>query len=331
MWRALVLCVAVLIGCDKSDEAPVVLYTSVDEPYVKPIIERFAKETGIAVELVTDTEASKSVGLAERLRAEKDRPRCDVWWGNEPFHTVRLAEEGLFTPYEPAAAKDVRPLFKDAQHRWTGNGIRARVIAVPAWDQARLAVRYPQSLDDLLDPSLKDQILMGRPAVGTIGGHVAAIYVLRGDAGGDAFFSALRDNGVKLLGGNGPVPQQIAAGNAYVGLTDNDDVAATNANGGQLTAVLPDQAEGGAGTLAIPTTVALVRKTDNDRAKKLIDYLSSAQTEQSLIDAKFAGWSVRSAETSFHAMNIDYAAVAQSMPRAVRRATDILEGREPRG
>jgi iron(III) transport system substrate-binding protein len=327
-----------LFSCDRSANEPgaqatIVLYTSVDEPVARPIVDAFSKDTGIAVTLVTDTEATKSVGLAQRLRAEKNQPRCDVWWGNEPFHTAQLAGEGLFATYASPSANDVRPTFRDRQHRWAGNGLRARVIAIGSksalwrWGDERDA----DSLDDLLDPRLKGKIVMGRPALGTIGGHVAAIYATRGQAAGDAFFEGLRNNGVTLVGGNGPVPQQIAAGNFYLGLTDNDDVAATNATGGvTVQAVLPDQAEGQPGTLAIPTTVALgVRAKDNAAARQLVDRLLSAEVEKALIAARFAGWSVRAAETEFRAMSIDYAEVARTMPRAVRRAEAILEGRPP--
>src|SRR5690348_4052568 len=119
-----------LVGCNRSAEQQIVLYTSVDEPIARPLINEFTKLTGIAVTLVTDTEASKSVGLAERLRAEKDHPQADVWWGNEPFHTINLAEEGLLAPYESPNSKGIAEQFKDPQHRWTGNGLRVRVIAL---------------------------------------------------------------------------------------------------------------------------------------------------------------------------------------------------------
>ena len=319
------------IGCDRADDAPpaLVLYTSVDEPYARPVVQQFTKDTGIAVTLVTDTEATKSVGLAQRLRAEKNQPRCDVWWGNEPFHTAQLADEGLFAPYESPSAKDARPAFRDPQHRWAGNGLRARVIAVPAGDSFESSNPVPRSLDDLHWPYLKGQIVMGRPALGTIGGHVATIYATRGQAGGDAFFKGLRDNNVTLVGGNGPVPQQIAANNFIAGITDNDDIAATNAAGeSKVRAILPDQAEGQPGSLAIPTTVALgTRAKDNPAAKQLVDRLLSAEVERALINARFAGWSVRAAKAEFRAMPIDYAAVAKTMPWAVRRAEAILEGR----
>lgn len=304
--------------------ADVVLYTSVDQPIAKPIIDKFTKDTGIAVRLVTDTEATKSIGLAERLRAEKDRPRCDVWWGNEPFHTVNLAEEGMFEPYDSPSAKDVRELFRDKQNRWAGNGIRARVIA---HSQQFIGRVPPQTMGSLVAPTYKGKVVMGKPAVGTIGGHVSAIYAVMGTEKADAFFKGLRDNGVVLVGGNSPVPQQIAAGNFEAGLTDNDDVANTQGN---VAMTLPDQREGEIGTLAIPTTVALVKRSDiQDDSKKLIDYLLSAEVEKALIDAKFIGWSVRAKETDFRAMKIEYYEVAKKMPWAVRRAEAILEGREP--
>ena len=128
---AVALSVFGLIGCGKAGgttAGEIVLYTSVDEPAARPVIDAFEKQTGLKVRLVADTEANKSVGLAERLRAERNRPRADVWWGNEPFLTVALADEGLLQPYAPPTADDVRPQFVDKAHRWTGNGLRARVL-----------------------------------------------------------------------------------------------------------------------------------------------------------------------------------------------------------
>src|SRR5688572_19918935 len=151
----------------------VVLYTSVDQPVARPIISEFEKQTGIRVVLVTDTEATKSVGLAERLRAEKGNVQADVWWGNEPFHTINLAQEGLLAPHESPAAEDVPARFKDAGHRWAGVGLRARVVALSGEPPERRI-----GLDDLRQPDSANRITMARPTAGTTGGHVAALYVL---------------------------------------------------------------------------------------------------------------------------------------------------------
>jgi iron(III) transport system substrate-binding protein len=324
-----VLCDFSISGCEKNADERVTLYTSVDEPIAGPIVRDFEKETGIHVTLVTDTEASKSVGLAERLRAEKSNPQADVWWGNEPFHTINLAEEGLLQPYDSLSAKDVAARYKDPEHRWAGNGLRARVLA-RSTRVDRPGSRPPTSSIELLaHPALKGQVAMARPTAGTTGGHVAALFVLWGDPRAIDFCKKLRANNIKLLGGNSAVAEAVGNGTALLGLTDNDDVEAARREGGQLEAVLPNQDS--FGTLMLPTTVGLVRGTRrSEAARKLVDYLLSAPVEKRLIDAKFAGWSVRDDPTKIkvEAMDVDYTAVARAMPGAVRRATAILEGRD---
>src|SRR6266480_2403092 len=110
-------------GCNRSSPAKeVVLYTSIDEPVARPIIDAFTQSTGIKVILKTDTEASKTAGLVERLRAEKANPQADVFWNNEIFHTINLASEGVLAAYESPAAKDALGPYKDAGHRWCANG-----------------------------------------------------------------------------------------------------------------------------------------------------------------------------------------------------------------
>lgn len=312
-------------GCGREPET-VVLYTSVDQPVAAPIIRDFEQKTGIQVMLVTDAEATKSVGLAERVRAERNNPQCDVFWSNEPFYTIGLANESLLEPYESPAAADVPGRFKDTMGRWCGVALRARVIGVHGGG-GDVAVK---NLEDLTRPELKDRIAMAKPTAGTTGGHVAALCVLWGDERAKAYFAKLRGNGVKLLGGNAKVAEAVAQGTVAVGLTDNDDVTSAKSEGGAIDAVLPDQDEGGAGTLMIPTTVGIIAREHRPQAaQKLVDHLLSRETEQKLIAAGFAGWSVRELEgATIKAMDVDYAKVADVMPRAVREATVILEGRE---
>lgn len=340
-----------LLGCDRSGSQPparrVVLYTSVDEPYLKPILAEFEATTGIRVLVQTDTEATKSAALAARLEAERDRPRADVWWGNEVFHTIRLADAGVLAPYASPAAADVPAKFKDADGHWAGAGLRARVVAIhgnpddeagDGNDRARVggtggsgdgvAPAEGLSLQDLLNPEHRGRVGIARPTAGTTGGHVAALFVLWGRQRAIQYFKQLKANNVKVLGGNGPVADAIGRGDLIIGLTDNDDVASVRRNDGSIRAMLPDQDT--IGTLAIPTTVALVAGAQNpEPAKRLIDYLLSAEVERKLIEANFAGWSVREdPANTIRTMDVDYRAVARALPEAVQTAMSILEGRE---
>ena len=74
----------------------VVIYAAQDQVYAEPILREFEQETGIKVKAVYDSEAVKTVGLANRLLAERSHPQCDVLWGNEEMRTRQLAAQGVF-------------------------------------------------------------------------------------------------------------------------------------------------------------------------------------------------------------------------------------------
>ena len=313
-------------GCDRRTGPggdAIVVYTSVDEPVARPILQDFTRRTGIRVETRTDTEANKSAGLAARLEAERSNPGADVWWGNEVFRTIRLADAGVLAPYDSPSAKDIPPLFKDPNHLWAGNALRARVIGARAEEAGSV-----NSIEDLAQPRWKGRVAMANPRAGTTSGHVAALYVLWGEPKAQAFFRSLRDNGVKVLGGNGDVASELAKGTISVGLTDNDDVENVAREGAPVRMVLPDQKS--YGTLTIPCTAALVAGAKHpDAAKKLIDHLLSAEVERQLIDAKFARYSVRAgAADAVKSMLADYREVAKVLPRASNEAHATLVGRE---
>jgi len=311
-----------LFGCGKSDsQHEIVLYSSVDEPYVTPLIQRFEQQTKIHVRLVTDTEATKSAALSERIEAEKDHPQADVYWGNEIFHTINLAEHGVFAAYRAKTADDVPPRWRGKDDLFTGIGLRARMIVF----STRTEHPALHGLNDLTDPSFKGKIGICHPGFGTASGHIAALYVLWGEAKFTDYMRALRANDVKLLGGNSAVVDQVAAGNLLAGISDNDDINNAKADKQPVDGVLPDR--DGQGTLLIPTTIALVNHAPNpDDAKKLIEFLCTAEVEKELIDKGFLVASVRDTG-SIKAMDVDYVEAAHRMRHAIELSLGILQDR----
>jgi len=310
-----------LSGCDKPNARQVVLYTSVDQPIAQPIIREFEQKTGIKVTLVTDAEAAKTVGLVERLRAEKSNPQCDVFWNNEPFHMINLADEGVLAAYQSPVAVRVPQRFKDPQNRWTSCGVRVRYLIshksgeIPFIDPAT-----PATIDLLKDPRYRGKVAMCRPNLGTCAGHIASIYVERGDDAADALMREFKANDIKLLGGNSVVAEEVSKGTLWLGITDNDDAAA--APEGTLLA-----APAGEKPFPIPTTVAMVSgATHADEARQLIDFLLSESVEKKLIEVRYAFLPVTLADA--RTATVDLQQVAKKLPDAIKRSTIILEGRD---
>ena len=315
-------------GSDADNAGEVVIYTSIDDPYVRPLVQRFERKTGIKVTLVADGEATKTAGLVEKILAEKGNPRADVYWGNEIFHTINLAGQGVFARYRSPVAEDVPARWRDKNDLYVDMGLRARMIVVSTRPEYRELVGRIKGLKDLADPPLKGKIGISHPGFGTASGQVAAWYVLLGDEKTNQLLRGLRANEVKLLGGNSAVVEQVAEGGLVAGLTDNDDVSNAKAEGQKIDGVVPDQ--DGDGTLMIPTTIALVKGGPNaENGKKLIDFLMDPAVEKELIAKRFLGYSVRTVGNQVKAMDVDYALVAGQMRSAVEKSLAILQDRTP--
>jgi len=299
----------------------VVLYTSIDQPQARAIANDFTARTGIRVTLVTDGEATKTAGLAERIEAEKANPRADVYWNNEVFHTVRLAEMGCFEPLPTNIAGRAPAPFVDTQARWVGVGLRARVIVVNTAEPRPVV----NSIHDLIRPEFKDKIAMAHPAFGTTSGHVAWFYHTLGREKFVELFRGLRANNVKLLGGNSVVARMTADNIFLLGLTDNDDVATLRVDGAAIEAIVPDQQADQLGTLLIPSTVSLIKNAKNrEAAMKLVDYLTGGEPESRLVNEQFFVARVGDALT-LHARPVDFEEVSRVMPEAVKLALSILQ------
>ena len=91
----LAVAAAVLFLYGRGDEEALVVYCAHDAIYSEAILQRFEEETGIPLRIRFDSEATKSLGLTERLRREGADGPCDVFWNNELLGTLDLLDAGL--------------------------------------------------------------------------------------------------------------------------------------------------------------------------------------------------------------------------------------------
>ena len=268
----------------------VVIYTSVDEVFAEPICKAFERETGVRVDLVPDTEETKSTGLLNRLIAEKQRARADVFWSGDPVRAAILKAKGISAAYESPSAEGLPAGFSDREHHWTCFSARARVIIY----NTRLVAGEdaPESIHDLADPRFRGKACIANPLFGTTSMHAAALFQTMGDLEAEKFFQSLVDNGVKILSSNGEVRRRVAHGEFALGLTDTDDVQVAMEDGKPVDFVYPDAS--GMGTLVIPNAVVLIAGGPNAPAgKRLIDYLLRPETEAALARGEAAQMPLR--------------------------------------
>ncbi|MDF1617797.1 extracellular solute-binding protein [Petrocella sp. FN5] len=281
-----IILTGVLSGCIGKRQEEVVIYTSVDQIFAEDILKDFENKTGIKTKTVFDVEATKTVGLANRIISEKNMPQADVYWSGEFVMTILLAKDGLLEPYASPSANDIPSIYKDTQNLWTGYAGRARIILV---NKNLVAPKdYPNSIYDFLDSNRDPNMMaIAQPMFGTTMTHAAALYAYLGEDEGRTFFEKLKERGVKVVDGNSVVRDMVVSGQVAFGLTDTDDACIAVKKGDPVEIIIPDQDEMGA--LVIPNTVALIKDGPNPQAgRKLIDFLLEKDMEKTLIEA---GWS----------------------------------------
>lgn len=276
---ALVFLVAFPPGCGKKEEKQVVVYTAVDQVFSEPVLKEFEKQTGIKVLPVYDVEAAKTTGLVNRLIAEKDRPKADVFWSNEYAQMIILKNNGVLAPYNSPSAADIPLQFRDPENYWTGFGARARVLIVNTDLVAEKD--YPHSIYDLLSPVFKDEVGIANPVFGTTASQAAALFLAIGEAEAQRYFRDLLANGVHIVDGNSVVREMVAGGELKLGLTDTDDAFGAIQNHQPVKMIFPDQQ--GMGTLLIPNTAGLVKGCPHpEAAKAFLDYILGRDVEKAL-------------------------------------------------
>lgn len=291
-----------LLGSQRVEGEPqVVAYCAQDQVYAEPIFREFQKQTGIEVLPVYDNEAVKTVGLANRLLAERHHPVCDVFWGNEEMRTRLLAAQNVFR----------------ATNGWAAFGYRTRRLVI---NTNRLnPAQAPHSLLELTNAFWRGKVALAYPQFGTTATHFHVLRQHWGEARWRAWCQGLAANHPFLVDGNSEVVKLVGQGEAWIGMTDSDDIA--DGQREELpVAALPVSSE----TLLIPNTVAVIGGAPDPKlAQRLFEYLQTPQVVQKLIAAKaLEGISPDGAASQ--ALRVDWAAVLRDADQTTAELNRIF-------
>lgn len=272
LWMAAVVVVVLAVMLPWGQWFPsakngeVVVYAAQDQVYAEPILKEFNRQASIKVKTLFDSEAVKTVGLANRLLAETNRPQADVFWGNEELRTRQLAAREVWR----------------ATNGWAAFGFRSRRIVVNTNKVAGFDVTRVMYLRELTNTNWRGKVALAYPMFGTTATHFHALRQYWGTEAWERWCRALMANRPMLVDGNSVVVNLVGRGEAWFGLTDSDDIAAGKKQKFPVIA-LPITEE----TLMIPNTVALVRNGPNPaQAGQLFAYLQTRTAIEPLLAAE---------------------------------------------
>ena len=155
------ICVSALLFSCKRAGSPshkLLIYTPHGQDMLRDFVARY-KQVHPEVDVQFLDMGSREV--LERLRAERNRPQADLWWGAAHTTFQTAADENLLQPYRPSWADKVPNFARDAQDRWYGTYETPEVIV---YNSAAVSAQdAPKDWDDVLDPKWKDKVLIRNP------------------------------------------------------------------------------------------------------------------------------------------------------------------------
>ena len=163
-----------------------------------------------------------------RIRNEKVNPQFDIWWGGPIDSFIAAKAEGLLEPYKsPGHANIIDPklmLDNDANPTWTGIYVGSLGFAT---NTKQTAIKPPTSLDDLIKPELKGQIVIAHPASsGTSYTFMCTVLQLKGEQAGWEYMKKFSSN-VLIWTKSGAAPvNNVGLGEAAVGVVFSHDIVA---------------------------------------------------------------------------------------------------------
>ncbi len=248
------------------------LYCSVQEEWCRPMAQAFERETGIRVNM---TRKSSGETYAQ-IKAERQNPRGDVWWGGTGDPHLQAAEEGLLAEYRSPMLRELHDWAvrqaEISKYRTVGIYSGALGYSFNTRTLAQRGLPEPKCWRDLARPEYRNEIQVADPnSSGTAYTMLATLVQLFGEEPAFEYMKRMHRN-VNQYTRSGAAPARAAAtGESLIGITFLHDAVTQVVAGAPVKIVAPCE-----GTGFEIGSMSIVRGTRNmANARKFYDWALS--------------------------------------------------------
>ncbi len=245
-----------------------VMYVSFHEDTAKGLAEAFEKKTGAKVSFIR-LPTGEAVA---RMTAEKASPKADVWLGGTSDAHAKMKAEGITAPYASPNDKLIPEQYRDKDNYW--HGLYLETLAI-GYNEARFkkefepkGIKAPVSLEDLLNPAFKGEIITPDPRKsGTGFTFVSSVLQAQGEEKGWAYLKKFKDQVAQFTPSGFTPAQKCGAGEYLITVNFIADQMLVSNKGQKINSTIYQNA----GWSVVPVSM-LNNKANEDVAKAFIDY-----------------------------------------------------------
>jgi len=194
------------------------------EEWCQGMKQEFEAKYGVTVNYVR---MSSGEALA-RVRAEKDNPQFDIWWGGPMDSFVAAKQEGLLEPYNSPNFGNLldQAKYKDPDNHYAGIYVGSLGFCTNKdWLAKNPGTSAPKSWDDLLKPEFKGQIMVAHPSTsGTSYTAIATVLQMRGEAAGWEYIKKYAGQIAQYTKSGAAPAKFVGQGEAAVGIVFSHDI-----------------------------------------------------------------------------------------------------------
>ena len=251
---------------------PLTVYSGRGEKFTRPVIEAFAKHTGIKVRLQTGA----SGALLAKLQVEGERSPADVFVTNYVGVLEEARRQGLLAPVTAPELSRIGPEFRAEDDTWVAFSARLRVIV---YNTDAIQPGAVTSLMDLADPKWRGQVGTVTSGNQSFIGGLSALYASQGEAATETFLRGLKANSEgQVLPKHTPVVSAVAAGQFPLGYVNHYYYYRHKAKDpdAPVGILIPDQLDGQMGAVVTVAGAGILKAAPNpDAAQKFMAFLVS--------------------------------------------------------
>lgn len=268
-------------GACTDDRDALTIYSGREESLVAPLLEEFAEETGVDI----DVRYGDSVDLALLIAEEGDSTPADVFFSQSPGTVGFLDTEGRLAQLEAGVLDAVDSDFEADDGKWIGVTARQRVLVynTEIVDDDEL----PQSVLDLTDAQFEGRVALA-PSNASFQDFVTAMRQEIGDDEAREWLVGMVENNSSIYADNSSIVAAVGRGEVPMGLVNHYyNYRALDED--------PDQPsenyvfEGGdIGALLIASTVSVMEGTEHAaEAGRFVEFLLSEDAQEYFSEETF--------------------------------------------
>lgn len=252
------------------------VYCTVQNEVCENITQKFAKKYDVQTQFIQGGTGT----IFSKIKAEKDNPQADVWFGGTIEPHFQAGELGLLESYRSPKQAEILPQFKQLIEK---KGEKTSIIymlvlgfGTNTEKLQKLGLTTPKTWNDLLDPKYKGEIQLPDPRTsGTAYTIMTSLIQTMGEEKAFEYLKKLNEN-VSQYAKSNLVTANLARGESAVSVGFIHAYATEKDKGAPVETVIPD----GKVSYELGGASIIKNARNVDNAKLFMDYVLSAEAQE---------------------------------------------------